>query len=347
MAITMIPETLSQMDGIFGCKVVEQTDQSGKKTISFQEKNFFEWVCDVLFDLHFNPVANPRALAALEEIADRIKDAETGDFRKLLDGYKLAGAKINFREVKKTLEVSLEWEFPPTVYSRDAGDSSNLTLIPAYKAVHQKNMKKAEFLEKKTMPLILGDDYRKVSDDNIRAYCDLLLEIYQGQGVAIAPEMDEETQIRMKLMAAKLALQKNTPETEDIRAEIKRLEKKLYVFKKIPPAEAMVGFARIYAENLRKIEEEFKGVHQQPLKIEMLVSSDGKITDENIKGLAKALVQIKSSENMELDAICRKFEVDIPEAASEIGTDIKARFDAAYMEARLEYFQNFDATDFK
>lgn len=356
MSSVSIPKALAQMDGIFGCKVVTVATPDGKANLDLiQKKNFFEWICGIFFYLRVNPVDNQKMLAALDLIAEKIKDAETGDFAALLKNCRSTGKKIDLKEIKMTLQSSLKLEFPPQIYSKDAGHSKDKALVAAYKAMHIKNLKKSICMEIFEVPLVANTCGNEVTPANAKGFC----EAYYDSATFCDQEITYKTnsvkaELSVSLACKKLRAKAGIAATDESNKNTKKLQIELAYFN--APGH-LIG-SEIYQYYRFGVEDCLAEMiaGEEEGSIEMLVDFSGEISDENISHLVSALLdvikskernynflidgkavdaEIKNAEMQKKQAHRLISKISFPDGARELNTDIFAKVTDAYVERRV------------
>lgn len=140
MGATHIPSAMAQMDGFFGCKVVEEVGDDGKRAFFFVERDFIDWIRDMIFCLENVKQTRTRTIAALDDIASQIKGVDGGNFSALVRSCKNNVEEIDFKKVKGMLQNSLFMQFPPDVYERP--NDARATL-PSYEEERARKLKVA------------------------------------------------------------------------------------------------------------------------------------------------------------------------------------------------------------
>jgi hypothetical protein len=348
-----IPKVLKGMDGFFGCKVVRTTNENGQEAISFRKKNFFDWVLDIVCNLENHPLTREKTVAALGKLAKEIKEAESGQFESLVKKYASSDAKIDFSEVRKVLEESLSWEFPPSVFSRE-NVKGDLGLLSAYKDVHTKNLKKCICMEGDAIPLTPDPNLASVSDANIKGFCEALdsfaesYELPDAYSEPISHYGNRQTEIRVQLALYELLKEKGDAPSQEEEIYIKDLKSEL---KKFP--QYIDDFAEYdeteYEDRYRPAVQNF--LDGNAVEVEIFLGPDGIISNENIAGLAKAIFRIDIAEKEKISApIDKSGEVPasvfqllddkffIPEKTVEKKSDILVRISAAWIDARNRHW---------
>lgn len=348
MGNVSIKKDLAQMDGIFGCKVVTQDD----KTISIKEKNFFEWVRDILFDLHVSPVSKPKMLAALDVIAGKIKGAETGEFATLLKSYRCSDKKIDLNEIKKTLEKSLDWEFLPIVYSENANASKKSNIVDQYEHLYLKNMRKSICTENSTMSLIADSQHSSISHENLIGYRNALETISLETRSKFTLDKGSEAKVSLILATFEMAKRKETasagrPYIQMPSVPSDEIDKCCKNIINENPENYKVSYLSKITDYMSNSTADLEKINK---KIEMLADAGGGVSDENIAALVGALVETEYLKERELDVSKTeekklKWEqskemiskIAAPVEAIEASTDIIDRVVNAYVEFRMPY----------
>lgn len=349
-----IPKALEAMDSFFGCEIIHTKNENGKEVISFRKKNFVDWILDIVSNLENHPATREKTVAALVKLVEEIKEAESGQFESLVKKYVSSDAKIDFIEIKRTLKQALSWELPPVVFTRDANEKSDLTLVAAYRDMHIKNLKKCICLEEDAVPLTSDPSFKDVSDANISGFCESLDSFSEQHNLPeayfepISHYGNRQTEIRVQLAAYELLKEKGDQPTEEDKTQINKLKHELEKLLEKEVGDSWeydkTTYTDMYYSKLQEIIDNPLGL-DNTYEVEILVSRDGTISDENIDGLAEALLKFDPPKNGISDASIqgnlqnkapfferKNFDFIISEKAVEAKSDILIRINDARIE---------------
>lgn len=176
MGAINVTDALKQMDGVFGCKVSFSYNEENKTPeYTFSKKTIFEWASDFFSSGDTRRENNFHVMNGLCAIEKSIENADSGEFKALVDKYKSNNGLIDFKEIRRTLRSTLKMQFPPVISEIDAhDDSSNLKRQnrPAsyFKDLYLKNMHKSICTEKYEVEIIHEAPFGEVSDANLEGF---------------------------------------------------------------------------------------------------------------------------------------------------------------------------------
>jgi hypothetical protein len=121
-----IKTAVTQMDGIFGCKVsFELNPETKKPEYTFAKKTIVDFFCGLFAGADEKSEQSANVILALMEISAQVKDAdnENSKLDALVKKYTTNHDLIDFREIRRTLREFSEIEFPPVVFTRPAAQA--------------------------------------------------------------------------------------------------------------------------------------------------------------------------------------------------------------------------------
>lgn len=202
MGATHIPSAMAQMDGFLGCKVVEELGNDGKSAFFFVERDFIDWIRDVIFCLENVKQTRTSTIAALDDIASQIKGVDGGKFSALVDSYRNNVEEIDFKKVKGVLQNSLLMQFPPDVYERSDDARATLPSYEEERATKLKEMYIKNFIRgactETSVEIVRDLSDLTVSDLNLKAFVSAFHEVEKSSDENLyADEWDMSVQQRV------------------------------------------------------------------------------------------------------------------------------------------------------
>lgn len=149
-----IPKLLAKMDGTFGCKIVVKKTNDGAQKISFEKKTVLDLICDFFSSREVMRKSRETAVLALRQIATQLEEPPNSQFRNLVAKYESTAEAIDFKEVRKALNISvatLNMRLPPVVYSeQDNDDWTEIHRILRYDDCREPDLEHVSFSDKPT-----------------------------------------------------------------------------------------------------------------------------------------------------------------------------------------------------